>query len=229
MKKSKVAKKTTKKVAKKASTKKSSSTKNEYISDTKAFSNYDKAWKLSTKNFLPLIAVVIIIAAIDILRGIIEERFSAISLIILFLVVLPIGMSTSWTFLKAVRKEKFVVSDMFSVFKRNYWNAVLAGILMSIFIIIGLICFIIPGVILIIRFSFVSYLVIDKKMEAMAAIKESWKMTKGHSWTILGMILLAIPIIMGGLIVLLVGVLFSFVWISAAFAILYHSVSLKKK
>ena len=100
---------------------------------------------------------------------------------------------------------------------------------MTIFVVVGLILFIIPGIIIFIRLSFVSYLVIDKKMEAIKALQTSWNMTKGHSWTIFGMILLAIPIVIAGLIVLIVGVLFSVAWISAAFAILYHSVSLGKK
>ena len=38
----------------------------------------------------------------------------------------PIGMSASWVFLKAVRREKIEIKDMFAVFQRNYWNAVLA-------------------------------------------------------------------------------------------------------
>lgn len=141
----------------------------------------------------------------------------------------PIGMSANWLYLKAARKENFQLSDMFAVFKRNYWNAVLANLLTMIFVVIGLFLLIVPGFIVAIRLSFVSYLIIDKKLPAMDAIKQSWEMTKGHSWTIFGMILLAILIVIAGIICLGVGMIVSIAWISAAFAVLYYSVSNKKK
>jgi hypothetical protein len=65
-------------------------------------------------------------------------------------------------------------------------------------------------------------------MEALDALKASWAMTKGHGWTIFFMGLLAFFIIIAGLLVLIFGVLISAMWISAAFAILYHSVYLKQ-
>jgi len=133
-----------------------------------------------------------------------------------------------WVFLKAVRREKIEIKDMFAVFERNYWNAVIAGLVTTIIIIIGLIMFIVPGIIFACRLAFVPYLVIDQKMEAMEALKASWAMTKGHGWTVFFMGLLAFFIVIAGLIVLLFGVLISTMWISAAFAILYHSVYLKQ-
>jgi len=140
----------------------------------------------------------------------------------------PIGMSTSWVFLKAVRREKIEIKDMFAVFERNYWNAVIAGLVMTIIIVIGIFMLIVPGIIIACRLAFVPYLVIDRKMEAMEALKASWVMTKGHGWTIFLMGFLAFFIIIAGLIVLIFGVIISAMWISAAFAVLYHSVLLRK-
>ena len=70
--------------------------------------------------------------------------------------------------------------------------------------IIGLIFLIVPGIIIGIRLIFTWFLIIDKKSSAMVAIKDSWRMTKGYSWTIFGMALLAIPIVLIGFILLLV-------------------------
>jgi uncharacterized membrane protein len=140
----------------------------------------------------------------------------------------PIGYSVSWVFLKAVRREKIEVKDMFSVFERNYWNAVIASLVTTIIIIIGFIMLIIPGIFFACRLAFVPYLVIDEKMEAMEALKASWAMTKGHGWTVFFMGLLAILVVIAGIIVLIFGVLISAMWITAAFAVLYHSVYLKK-
>jgi hypothetical protein len=50
-------------------------------------------------------------------------------------------------------------------------------------------------------------------------------MTKGRGGTIFLMGLLAIPIFIGGAIALGVGIIISFMWTAAAFAVLYHSVT----
>jgi uncharacterized membrane protein len=137
-------------------------------------------------------------------------------------------MSADWVFLKAVRREKIEIKDMFSVFQRNYWNAVVAGLLKFIIIGLGIMMLIVPGIIFACRLAFVNYLVIDRKMEALEALKASWAMTRGHGWTIFGMGLLAILIVIAGLLCFFFGVFIAAMWISAAFAVLFYSVYLKK-
>ena len=140
----------------------------------------------------------------------------------------PIGYSTAWVFLKAVRGDKIEIKDMFAVFERNYWNAVLANVVKGIIIGFGFVMLIVPGIIFAVRLAFVEYLIVDRKMEALEALKTSWNMTRGHGWQIFWMGLLAIPIVLLGLILLFVGVIISAMWISAAFAVIYHAVCLKR-
>lgn len=207
---------------------------NEFISNTKAFNNYSKGWNLAVSGFLTFLAVVIIVLAINIigrLGGLNESFFGSVIIPVLwgFLLTSPIQIGSQWIFLKAARKEKYDVADMFSIFKRNYWNAVIASFLTFAFVVIGLILFIIPGIIIMVRLAFVGFLIVDKKMEALDAIKKSWKMTKGHSWTIFGMGLLSILIIFAGLVLFIFPVLFAFMWIIASFAVLYNSVLVGKR
>jgi uncharacterized membrane protein len=136
----------------------------------------------------------------------------------------PIGYSVDWVFLKAVRKEKIEVKDMFSVFEKNYWNAVLASLITGVIIIMGIIMLIVPGIIFACRLAFVPYLVIDRKMEAMEALKTSWQMTRGHGWKVFLIGLLGFFIVIAGLIVLFFGVIISAMWITTALAVLYHDV-----
>ena len=84
---------------------------------------------------------------------------------------------------------------------------------------------IIPGIVFLCRLAFVPYLVVDKGYDAIVAVQESWKMTRGHGWRIFGMALLAIPIVIAGFIALGIGVVFSAMWISMAFAALYAIVA----
>ncbi len=209
-----------------------------FISNTRTGDNYSKGWKVAFTLFIELIVVTLVYAVIQIPTNMVQIKgqdfelwmipLAVIGMAYAVLIAGPIGMSADWVFLKAVRREKIEIKDMFSVFDRNYWNAVLAGLIKGIIVIFGFLMLIVPGVIFACRLAFVNYLIIDEKMEALEALKASWAMTKGHGWTIFGMFWLAVLIVIAGLLCFIFGVLISAMWISAAFAVLYHSVSMKE-
>jgi hypothetical protein len=214
-------------------------TNNTFVSNTRAGDNYNKGWKLIFSTaFVDLLVVSLVYAVIQLPTNgirITHDHFEWYMVPIVLLAIGygifisgPIGYSVNWVFLKAVRREKIEIKDMFSVFERNYWNAVIASLVTTIIIIIGFFMLIVPGIIFACRLAFVPFLVLDEKMEAMEALKASWAMTKGHGWSIFFMALLAILIVIAGLIVLIFGVLISVMWIGAAFAVLYYSVYLQK-
>lgn len=62
-------------------------------------------------------------------------------------------------------------------------------------------------------------------MDPVEAVKESWRMTKGHAVEIFIMGLLAIPLAIAGLICLIVGIIPVVMWIRSAFASMYYAVS----
>ena len=136
----------------------------------------------------------------------------------------PIGYSVKWVFLKAVRGEQIEIKDMFSVFQRNYWNAVLGNVIVGIIVGLGIVMLIVPGIIFACRLAFVPYLIIDREMEVMEALNKSWQMTKGYGWTIFFMAFLAFWIVILGLLALIFGVIISSIWISTAFAAMYQAV-----
>ena len=140
------------------------------------------------------------------------------------LVIGPTDYGVSFAYLKAARSDKLEISNMFEAF-RNYWNAVLANILVSAIVIIGFILLIIPGIIFACKLAFTPYLVVARKMEVIEAVKESWRLTNGHAWEVFLIGLLAIPISFAGLICFGVGIIVSLMWIRLAFASLYHAVS----
>ena len=139
----------------------------------------------------------------------------------------PIRYGAAFMRLKAVRNESFEVPEMFNVFK-NYLNVVLAALLSISIIVIGFIFLIIPGIIFACRLTFVPYLVMDKKLDPVKAVEESWRLTKGYGWRIFGMALLAILVAIGGLGLLVVGIIPAIIWITAAFASMYHAVMLER-
>ncbi len=139
----------------------------------------------------------------------------------------PINYGSKWVFLKAVRGERIEIRDVFAVFQKNYWNAVIANIVVGVIVGMGIIMLIVPGIIFACRLAFVPYLVVDEEMDVMDALRVSWDMTKGYGWQIFLMGFLAFFVVIAGIIALFVGVFISAMWISSAFAVMYHSVASK--
>jgi len=207
------------------------------------FASYGNGWRQMWKFFLELLLVGVVYVALyaviwtftipeTTIRDDAEITFGAaafINLIIYvygFLFLYPVAYGVYFAFLKAARGDKLEIKDMFAAFK-NYWNAVLANLLVFVIVVIGFILLIVPGIVFACKLAFVPYMVVDKKMEVIAAVKTSWRMTNhGRAWKVFLLGLLAIPIVIAGLICLLVGVIISFMWISAAFASLYHAFDL---
>ena len=170
--------------------------------------SYSYGWQQMWKHFLYLFLVMIIVGIAESPASIVRDSDADNSP---GMIILQIMAAAYWVFVLSVVKY--------------------GGDLMYLRAIVGLgfVFLIVPGIILACRLAFVSYLVMDKNMEPIAAVEKSWEMTKGHGWQIFGMGLLVIPIVIGGLICFIVGIVFSIIWISAAFASMYHAVDLEEK
>lgn len=139
------------------------------------------------------------------------------------LITAPIGYGAAYVALKAARDDMPEVGDLFEPFS-NYWNAVLASLLVTVIVIIGLVLFIVPGIIFACKLAFTPYLVVDRRMQVIDAVKESWRMTTGHALKIFLIGLIGIPILLAGLICLLFGVIISMMWLSLTYASLYDAI-----
>jgi uncharacterized membrane protein len=194
--------------------------------------SYGNAWRKLWKKFLELFLILVICFVISLpaMVGRVDARGpgSAILGIFVFaysiLIAGAIEYGVIFAYLKAARGNDLQVKDMFESF-RNYWNAVLANLLVNVIVVIGLCIFVIPGIYFACKLAFTPYLVVDRKMAVIEAVKESWRMTGGHAWKVFLIGLLGIPIAIAGVICLGVGVIIAIMWITLAFASLYHAVS----
>jgi uncharacterized membrane protein len=195
-------------------------------------SSYGHGWRQLWKYFLELFLILIIswlialpTAVSEIGDNLIVPFLGMFAVIYGILIEGPVAFGVSFANLKAARGDKLAISDMFEAF-RNYLNAVLASLLTGIIIVFGLILLIVPGIIFACKLAFTPYLVVDRKMEVIEALKTSWRMTDGHALKVFGIGLLAIPICIAGLLLFGVGIILSIMWINLAFASLYHAVSM---
>ncbi|MCI0597667.1 DUF975 family protein [Candidatus Parcubacteria bacterium] len=88
-----------------------------------------------------------------------------------------------------------------------FWNYVGTAVLLTIIVFVGLLLLVVPGVIASLMFFAAPYLVMERHLSPIEALKESARMTRGNRWNIflLGLAIVGINIL--GALALLVGLL----------------------
>jgi uncharacterized membrane protein len=90
-----------------------------------------------------------------------------------------------------------------------FWRFLGVEVLLAIIVFVGFLLLIVPGVIAAVGLGFSPFLVVDRANGPIEALKESWRITKGHKWQLflLGLVIIGINIL--GLLALVVGLLVS--------------------
>jgi hypothetical protein len=161
--------------------------------------------------------------------GILAAFFGFIAMLYTFLVKPVFEYGGSMIFVQAVRKTKPDFEYLIKGFMENYLHIILANLLVFALVVLGFFALIIPGIIIACRLAFVSFIIMDKKLDPIEAVELSWKLTKGHGWQIFFMGFVSIFIFIFGLCLLIVGVFPALVWICSSFAALYESVLREKE
>jgi hypothetical protein len=160
--------------------------------------------------------------------GVFAVFFGLLAMLYAFLVAPVFEYGGKMIFVQAVRKIKPDFEYLIKGFMENYLNIILANLLVFALVVLGLFALIVPGIIIGCRLVFVSYIIMDKKLDPIEAVELSWKLTRGHGWTIFLMGFTSIFIILFGLLLVIVGIFPAIIWVSSSFATLYESV-LKEK
>jgi hypothetical protein len=161
--------------------------------------------------------------------GIFAAFFALLAMLYAFLVAPVFKYGGDIIFVKAVRKTKPDFEYLIKGFTENYLHIVLANLLVFALIILGMFALIVPGIIIACRLAFVSYIVMDKKLDPIEAVELSWRLTKGHGWKIFFMGFASFFIIIFGLILMIVGIFPAIMWVCSSFATLYESVLHEKE
>jgi len=161
--------------------------------------------------------------------GMLAAFFALIALLYTFLAAPVVEFGSDMIFVQAVRKIKPDFELLIKGFWENYLYIVLANLLVVALVVLGFFALIIPGIIIACRLVFVSYIIMDKKLDPIEAVELSWKMTRGHGWTIFLMGFVSFFIIIFGLVLMIVGIFPAIIWVSSSFASLYQSVLIEKE
>ena len=147
-------------------------------------------WNIMKGNLGFFILLLIIVALISIIPAEIseelEDNYSPLAFIIGFIgwiLTIIISLGLIKIALRFINNEKGEFSDIFSQYAL-FFNYLLAGIIYYAIVIIGLILFIIPGIIWGVKYQFFTYFIVDKKAGPIEALKKSAEITKGAKWNL---------------------------------------------
>ncbi len=161
-----------------------------------------RSWELLKEHFWLLVGASALVFAISLAIGFIPFVGQVSSRIL----SLALWGGLDWLFLKLIRGEPADISDIFAGFQVNFLQLVLGGIVTSTLILLGLLCFILPGIYLTVAWlGFSPLLIMDKRLDFWPALELSRKVVTKNWWTIFGLFLLTLLIVIAGVLALGVG------------------------
>lgn len=156
---------------------------------------YQKHWKKAVIGQL-LVVVLGFVAGMAfvspvIIAGIAGKSFGAIQIaifsvigILLLCAIFYFMFGYARLMYKLANGENPSVREIFRGPRTQFWNYFWGKLVASVGILIGFVLLIVPGVILLIGLSLFTFILFDKNLKAIDALKESWRLTKGHRMSI---------------------------------------------
>jgi uncharacterized membrane protein len=184
-------------------------------------------WETAKKNIRFFVVVLLIVFGISFLFSSIDSSLPQDATMAKFITGILSWVISSITSIGLIKialnfaeKKESKYMDLFTHYDRTV-NYMATSILYGLIIVAGLILLIIPAIYWGIRFQFFSYLVTEKNLGPIQALKGSWNMTADHTWQLFvyGLIIMGINIL--GLLALFIGMLWTIPTTQLATAYLY--------
>ena len=137
------------------------------------------------------------------------------------LLSLYISAAVTLMYIRYMRGDSISFNDLLAIDFKTFIHYLFATILSAMLMILGFICFILPGFYIMARLIFVQYLVVDKKLTFDQAIKTSWKISDGYVLQFIGFYFTILFVVIVGVFAFLIGLLVAIPIVSLAAAQLY--------
>jgi len=108
--------------------------------------------------------------------------------------------------LKVVRGEEYALGDVFSG-GRFFVPMLIVSIVTGFASGVGMMLCVVPGIIVALGLQFSSLLVVDRGLDPIEAVKESWRITEGHKMNLFIYALIGIGVVIAGFMVCCIGVI----------------------
>ena len=168
-------------------------------------------WKVVTANLGFFIGFLVVSGIIQYVPSVLAQSVQKNSTILAFLLKLVawfIQMIVSMGFIRIALKfhdgNQGEWSDLYSCYPL-FLNYVASSLLYGVIVFVGILLLVVPGIIWAIKYQYFGYLVVDKNLGPLEAIKRSGEITKGSVWQLFLFGLVAGGVALLGALCLLVG------------------------
>lgn len=180
---------------------------------------YERSWNLLKSNFWPLVGVSLLMSVIYGALG--YPRHQGLFFVTpLFGSVISGGVY--YFFLLKIRGQPARFADMFAGFTRAFLNLFVVGLLVTVFVTVGMFCLVLPGVYLAVAYVFAVLLAVDKGLGFWESMETSRKVITSQWWRVLGLLLLALPFLLLGVAAFVVGIFVAIPLVLGAVAYAYE-------
>jgi len=185
-----------------------------------------EGWRLTKSRFPLLLAYVGTLLALGAIRFFVEKPIDSVAV----KVILGLGFQIlNWylTFnalgvsIRLVDGQEVSYADFWRPQSR-FWFYVLATLLYGLIIGVGTLLLIVPGIIFGLMFMFYGYVMVEKGLGPIDALKESKRLTDGVKWKLFLFSLLVIGLNLLGVLAIIIGVLATMTITFIALAHLYR-------
>ena len=139
-------------------------------------------------------------------------------------VAAPISMALTYSFLLISRDEDETIGSSLEVTFSRAVPLILGTIVVTVLTWLGLLFFVIPGIIVALGFSQTLFLIVDQGLDWQDAMRSSWRMMTGYKFPLFLLGLAAMGIVMVSMIPLFLGLLVSIPVLTYIYPIFYDRV-----
>jgi hypothetical protein len=186
---------------------------------------FSRSWQLLRSNFWPFIGVSLlpIAASIALSLGlshsglkpvadhahpfaIFRGIYFPLSVLLPLLTTQPLSVGMYYFILKRARGEAAGMADLFAGYTRTYLSLVLTSVVMTVLVMLGMLCLILPGIYLGVAYSFARLAVIDRRCGFWAGLELSRRAITQHWWAYFLLLIIAMVVLLAGFVALGVGI-----------------------
>ena len=127
-----------------------------------------------------------------------------------------------YVFLRRIRGQDVEIGDVFAGFNLAFVNLTMAGLVKWLLTSLGLFLCILPGIYLVVGYTFALPLVIDKRLEFWTAMEVSRRVVHEHWWSMFALLIVLALLAFAGFLVCGVGAVITVPVASAALMFVYE-------
>lgn len=155
---------------------------------------FSRAWQIYSANFVVFTLVTLVVSLPNLLSGEGQTFGGGVwnfVIFILWMIANTVGLAVIlYAAFQAMRGRAVVIGDAIRRGLSRFWPIVGLAILEWLGIMVGFMLFIVPGVMLFIRWSAAMPACVVEGLGPLASMKRSAQLTKGHRWKIFGIFVL---------------------------------------